>query len=300
MEKKLMLIINPAAGKGSYKVNLGEALHVLDMGGYRTSLFFTAGRGDATDFARAYAKEFDTVACIGGDGTLSEVISGLMELDSPPPLGYIPTGTTNDFAASMGLSHNPVQAARDILEGKPYDYDAGRFGARNFAYVASFGAFTRSSYIVPQNIKNALGHTAYVLGGISELSQIRKEHIRMDIDGEIVEDDFLFGAICNSTSIGGILTLDPDHVDMGDGLFEVMLVRMPHSFAELSECIRAVQSQDYNCEMITFRSAHHIRVEADPEMPWTLDGEKEEGHAMVEVENLHHAIHLIQRKETDA
>ena len=240
------------------------------------------------------------MVCCGGDGTLNETITGLLRAGASTPLGYIPTGTTNDFAASMGLSHNPVQAARDILEGKPYDYDAGRFGARNFAYVASFGAFTRSSYIVPQNIKNALGHTAYVLGGISELSQIRKEHIRMDIDGEIVEDDFLFGAICNSTSIGGILTLDPDHVDMGDGLFEVMLVRMPHSFAELSECIRAVQSQDYNCEMITFRSGHHIRVEADPEMPWSLDGEKEDGHAVVEVENLHHAIHLIQRKETDA
>ena len=192
------------------------------------------------------------------------------------------------------------KAARDILEGQVNAYDAGRFGDRYFAYVASFGAFTRSSYIVPQNIKNALGHTAYVLGGISELSQIRNEHIRMEIDGETVEDDFLFGAICNSTSIGGILTLDPSHVDMGDGKFEVMLVRMPRSLVELSECIRAVQSQDYNCEMITFRSAHHIRVEADPEMPWTLDGEKEEGHAMVEVENLHHAIHLIQRKETDA
>ena len=175
-------------------------------------------------------------------------------------------------------------------------YDAGRFGERYFSYVASFGAFTRSSYIVPQNIKNALGHTAYVLGGISELSQIRNEHIRMDIDGEIVEDDFLFGAICNSTSIGGILTLDPEQVDMGDGLFEVMLVRMPRSLAELSECLRAVQSQDYNCEMITFRSASHIRVEADPTMDWSLDGEREEGHETVEVENLHHAIHLVQKK----
>ena len=153
---------------------------------------------------------------------------------------------------------------------------------------------------MPQNIKNALGHTAYVLGGISEMSQIRKEHIRIVIDGETVEDDYIFGAICNSTSIGGILTLDPEQVDMGDGLFEVMLVRMPRSLSEVSEFLRAVQSQDYNCEMITFRSGHHIRVEADPEMPWSLDGEKEDGHAVVEVENLHHAIHLIQRKETVA
>ena len=176
-------------------------------------------------------------------------------------------------------------------------YDVGRFGQRYFSYVASFGAFTKSSYVVPQNIKNALGHTAYVLGGISELSQIRNEHIRMEIDGEVVEDDFLFGAICNSTSIGGILTLDPRQVDMGDGLFEILLVRAARNLEEIGECIRAVQSQKYNCEMITFRSARNIKIFANPDMPWTLDGEKEEGHQEVTVENLHHAIRLMQKKK---
>ena len=163
-------------------------------------------------------------------------------------------------------------------------------------YPASLTKIMTAILVIENNTDFNQVITAYVLGGISELSQIRNEHIRMDIDGEIVEDDFLFGAICNSTSIGGILTLDPEQVDMGDGLFEVMLVRMPRSFAELSECLRAVQSQDYNCEMITFRSASHIRVEADPTMDWSLDGEREEGHETVEVENLHHAIHLVQKK----
>ena len=298
--KKMLFIMNPFAGQKRANRVLPDILLQFSEAGFEINTIMTTGTGAATRAAQKCGQDVDIVVCCGGDGTLNETITGLLRAGASTPLGYIPTGTTNDFAASMGLSHNPVQAAKDILEGKPYDYDAGRFGTRNFAYVASFGAFTRSSYIVPQNIKNALGHTAYVLGGISELSQIRNEHIRMDIDGEIVEDDFLFGAICNSTSIGGILNLDPDQVDMGDGLFEVMLVRMPRSLAELSECIRAVQSQDYNCEMITFRSAHHIRVEADPEMPWSLDGEKEEGHAVVEIENLHHAIHLVQRKESDA
>ena len=298
--KKMLFVMNPFAGLRRANRHLTDILLTFNQAGYEVITHMTLGQGDAAEVVERHGKDMDLVVCCGGDGTLNETLTGLLRAGADTPLGYIPTGTTNDFAASMGLSHNPVQAAKDILEGKPYDYDAGRFGTRNFAYVASFGAFTRSSYIVPQNIKNALGHTAYVLGGISELSQIRNEHIRMDIDGEIVEDDFLFGAICNSTSIGGILNLDPDQVDMGDGLFEVMLVRMPRSLAELSECIRAVQSQDYNCEMITFRSALHIRVEADPEMPWTLDGEKEDGHAVVEVENLHHAIHLIQRKESDA
>ena len=294
--KKMLFIMNPFAGVKRANRHLADILLTFTQAGYEVITHMTLGRGDATAVAREKGKDVDLVVCCGGDGTLNETITGLLRSGVKTPLGYIPTGTTNDFAASLGLSHNPVQAAKDILEGEVHAYDAGRIGERIFSYVASFGAFTRSSYIVPQNIKNALGHTAYVLGGISELSQIRNEHIRMDIDGEIVEDDFLFGAICNSTSIGGILTLDPEQVDMGDGLFEVMLVRMPRSLAELSECLRAVQSQDYNCEMITFRSASHIRVEADPTMDWSLDGEREEGHETVEVENLHHAIHLVQKK----
>lgn len=294
--KTMLFIMNPFAGQKRANRVLPDILLLFSRAGYDIHTVMTTGTGAATRAAQAQAGSVDLVVCCGGDGTLNETITGLLRSGAKTPLGYIPTGTTNDFAASLGLSHNPVQAAKDILEGEVHAYDAGRFGERYFSYVASFGAFTRSSYIVPQNIKNALGHTAYVLGGISELSQIRNEHIRMDIDGEIVEDDFLFGAICNSTSIGGILTLDPEQVDMGDGLFEVMLVRMPRSFAELSECLRAVQSQDYNCEMITFRSASHIRVEADPTMDWSLDGEREEGHETVEVENLHHAIHLVQKK----
>ena len=193
-----------------------------------------------------------------------------------------------------------MQAARDVLDGEPVRYDVGKFGDRFFSYVASFGAFTKASYMTPQNIKNALGHTAYVLEGINELSQIRKEHVRLEIDGQVVEDDFLFGAISNSTSVGGILTLDPKQVDMADGKLEILLVRAPVDLLELSECIKAVQSQKYNCAMITFRSARKIRIYADPLMPWTLDGEREEGHAHVDVENMHHAIRLIQKVKQDA
>ena len=297
--KKMLFIMNPFAGQKRANRVLPDILLAFSEAGYEITTVMTTGTGTATQAAESHGKDVELVVCCGGDGTLNETITGLLRCGADTPIGYIPSGTTNDFAASMGLSHNPLQAAKDILDGQANAYDAGRFGDRYFAYVASFGAFTRSSYIVPQNIKNALGHTAYVLGGISELSQIRNEHIRMEIDGEVVEDDYIFGAICNSISIGGILTLDPSHVDMGDGLFEVMLVRMPRSLIELSECIRAVQSQKYDCEMITFRTARHIRVEAAPEMPWSLDGEKEDGHELVEIENLHHAIRLIQRKETD-
>ena len=196
----------------------------------------------------------------------------------------------------LKLSSNPLKAAQDILEGQSVAYDVGRFGNRFFSYVASFGAFTQTSYTTPQSIKNLLGHTAYVLSGISELSQIRKEHVRMEIDGEVVEDDFLFGAISNSTSVGGILTLDPKFVDMSDGLLEILLVRAPRNLTEITECIQAFQAQDYNnCAMVTFRSARKVRILASSDMPWTLDGEREDGHLEVIAENMHHAFRLVKR-----
>jgi len=293
--KTMLFIMNPFAGQKKANRYLADILLLFGNAGYEITVHMTRQTGDAMDAAFRRGKDVDIVVCCGGDGTLNETITGLIRSGADVPIGYIPAGTTNDFAYSLKLSTNILQAARDIVEGQCVPYDVGKFGERYFSYVASFGAFTRSSYIVPQNIKNALGHTAYILGGIQELSQIRNEHIRMEIDGQIVEDDYLFGAICNSTSIGGILTLDPKQVDMGDGLFEILLVRAARNLTEISECIQAVQSQKYNCAMITFRSARKVRIFADPEMSWTLDGEKEEGHAEVEVENLHHAIRLIQR-----
>ena len=293
--KKMLFVMNPYAGQRKANRHLTDILTIFNRAGYEVVTHMTAGTGDAARVVEERAPEMDLVACCGGDGTFNETITGVLRSGADVPLGYIPAGSTNDFAASLRLPTNVLQAAKAIVEGTPVRYDIGRFNDRYFSYVASFGAFTRTSYATPQNIKNALGHTAYVLGGIQELSQIRKEHIRLELDDEIVEDDFLFGAVCNSTSVGGILTLDPKQVDMGDGQFEVLLVRMPRNVTEISECVQAVQSQKYDCAMITFRSAQHLKIYADPEMPWTLDGEKEEGHGEIDVENLHHAIRLMQK-----
>ena len=208
--KKLLFIMNPFAGQKKANKVLPEILMLFTEAGYEINISMTTGPGSASRLAAERGGCADLVVCCGGDGTLNETIAGLLQAGLNVPIGYIPSGTTNDFASSLNLSHNPVQAARDILEGTPVPFDVGKFGDRYFCYVASFGAFTKSSYAVPQTLKNALGHTAYVLGGISELSQIRNEHVRMEIDGEVVEDDFLFGAICNSTSVGGILTLPND------------------------------------------------------------------------------------------
>ena len=294
--KKMLFIMTPFAGQKKANKLLADILLEFSQAGYEIITHMTTGQGDAVSAAKRWGGSVDLVVCCGGDGTLNEAISGLMALGVDTPLGYIPAGTTNDFASSLGLSSSVMQAVQDILTGEAESYDVGRFGDRYFSYVASFGAFTRSSYLVPQDIKNALGHAAYVLGGISELSQIRKEHIRMEIDGEVVEDDYLFGAICNSTSIGGILTLDPKQVDMRDGIFEILLLRAPQNLTEIGDCIQAFQNQTYNCAMITFRSAKSIKIFADPEMPWTLDGEKEEGHEEVCVDVVQHGFRLIHRR----
>ena len=292
--KKMLFVINPFAGMRKAAKNLTEILAVFNQADYDVRVYITAAQGDAIQAVKRLTPGMDLVVCCGGDGTFNETITALLESGLQLPVGYIPAGSTNDFASSLGLPADCVEAAKKIVEGTPVAYDAGSFGSRYFSYVASFGAFTRASYSTPQNIKNALGHTAYLLEGIQELSQIRKHHVKLILDGEeVLEDDYLFGAICNSTSVGGIMTLDPNQVDLQDGKFEVLLVRAPKTLQEIPECLLAVQKQQYNSAMMTFRSASSVEIQADPEMAWTLDGEKENGHALVKAENLHRAIRII-------
>lgn len=293
--KKMLFIMNPFSGQKRANKFLPDILLLYSQAGFDVTVHMTTAQGSAREAVLRLGQGMDLVVCCGGDGTFNETVHGMLELGLTVPIGYIPAGSTNDFASSLKLPSNIMQAARDAIEGEPVSYDVGKFGERYFSYTASFGAFTRASYTTPQNIKNALGHTAYLLEGIQEISQIRKEHVRMELDGRVVEDDFLFGAICNSTSLGGILTLDPKRVDMADGLLEILLVRAPQNLTEISECIQAVQNQTFNCAMITFCSTQSVRVYANPGMPWTLDGEREEGHGQVTVENKHLAIRLMKK-----
>ena len=294
--KRMLFVMNPYAGQRRANKFLPEIISIFNRAGYEVIVHMTEGQGDAAKVVEQRAGNVDLVVCCGGDGTFNETITGLLRSGADVSVGYIPAGSTNDFASSLKLSSNILDAAQDIMVGQPVAYDVGKFGQRYFSYVASFGAFTRASYSTPQSVKNALGHTAYLLEGINELSQIRKEHIRMELDDGVVEDDFLFGAVSNSTSVGGLLTLNPKQVDLGDGLFEILLIRAPRNLTELSECLLALQTQNYsNCAMITFRSTRSVRIFANPNMPWTLDGEREDGHAEILAENIHHAIRLVQK-----
>lgn len=293
--KKMLFVMNPYAGMRRANRYLPDIITIFTQAGYLVQIFMTTGTGDCCRIVREHAPGVDLVVCAGGDGTLNETINGLMSQGLDLPVGYIPCGSTNDFANTLKLPTNVLQAARNIVQGEPVRYDVGKFGQRYFSYVASFGAFTRVSYATPQSFKNALGHTAYILSGIQELSQLKTEHVRIELDDTVIEDDFLLGAVSNSTSVGGILTLDPKKVDMTDGKFELLLVRSPKSLAELNECIQALQKQTYNCSMVTFRTVEKLRIIAKPQMAWTLDGEREDGHAQIDVENCHLALQLMKK-----
>ena len=294
--KKLLLILNPCSGKKKASHALADVVNVFNRGGYDVTVYITAARGDATKVVAQRAPEFDLVVCAGGDGTFNETISGLLAGGHDTPIGYLPAGSTNDFASSLHLSKNLVEAARDIVEGTPRRLDVGRFNDRYFSYVASFGAFTRASYATSQNVKNALGHLAYILSGIKELAYIRSRRLRFTLDdGRVQEDEYIFGAISNSTSVAGILTLSEDLVDMNDGVFELLLVRKPENLLELNDCVLALTTQDYHTPMLTFTSARSVEIEAPEDMDWTLDGEREPGRAHCRAENLHDAIRIVTR-----
>lgn len=293
--KKLLFVMNPNAGTRKANKVLPEIFSIFNRAGYSVTAYMTAGPGDCTQIIARMAREMDVVVCCGGDGTFHEAINGLLRSGVDIPIGYIPAGTTNDFAASLHLPLGVIEAAKAIVEGTPHRYDVGKFGEEYFCYVASFGAFTKASYATPQNVKHALGHGAYILGGIQELSQLRSAHLRLELDGAVIEDNFIFGAISNSTSVGGVLTLDPQYVDMADGMLELLLIRTPRDLAELSECIFALQNPQPNCNAITFRSAKKILVSGEGAMTWTLDGERADCGETIEIRNIHNAIQLLQR-----
>lgn len=296
--KKLLFVMNPFAGTRKGVKLLAEIISIFNQAGYEVVTYMTGGPGDCREVVKNRAEDMDLVVCCGGDGTFNETVSGLIASGRDIPVGYIPAGSTNDFAASLGLSQDLRQAAMDIVQGEAVAYDAGSFGGRIFSYVASFGIFTRASYSTPQELKNALGHTAYVLQGVTELAQLRTYHLKFQLpDGSTLEDDYIFGAISNSTSMAGILTLDPKQVDMRDGKLEIMLIRKPKDLIELTDCIIALQKQQYNCKIMSFLSTEAVTVTAPETMDWTLDGEREEGRQSIQVECLHEAFWMMCRKD---
>ena len=292
--KKLLFILNPFAGQRKANKLLTEIVEIFNRADYEVTVYITAGQDDARKTAKNYADQMDVIVCCGGDGTFNVTAAGILESGVDVPIGYIPAGSTNDFANSLKLPIDILQAAKMIAKGNTRRVDMGSFGGRFFSYVSSFGAFTRASYATPQNAKNTLGHMAYLLSGIQELSQIKKHDLRFELpDGRVLEDGYLFGAISNSTSFAGVLTIPAERVDMSDGKLELMLIRAPKDALELADCLLAIQRQTYDCAMITFLSTESVKVTAPGDMDWTIDGEREPGRTEIQVDCLHHALQVV-------
>lgn len=290
-----MLIINPVAGRGGFKYFFGEAMQVLARGGMQPNLFFTSGRGDATELAKNYAADYDLVACIGGDGTLSEVLAGLMEIPNPPPVGYFPMGTANDVATTLGLPKNDtVGAAKRILSGIPHPFDVGGFGEHDyFAYIAAFGAFTEVSYATPQDQKRALGHLAYVLQGAAQLGKIEKIQTRVEYDDGVFEGELVYGSMSNSTSVAGIVHLREEMVSLGDGMSELVLVRDPGTIDAYGELAAAVLSRSFDSDKLIILHTKKAKFIFEKPIAWTRDGEAGGLHQEIELCNYHAPIQLI-------
>ncbi len=292
--KKMLVIMNPFAGTRQANKYLAGILDIFCKGGYEVRIAMTQKAGDGAALAEKHARDNDIIVAIGGDGTFNEVVAGVLGSGADTPIGYIPAGTTNDFAASVGLNTSTLAAARSIVSGHKQRFDIGSFNGRYFSYVASFGAFTSTSYNVPQDLKNAIGHAAYVLSGITDVVNIKPLHLRVVSGEDIYEGDYVFGAICNSTSMGGIINLKSADVDMNDGLFEVMLIKAPENIIDLNSIIFALSTQSYSeCDQITFFSSAHVDIDAPADMPWTLDGEYQEPCEKVSVSNVYDAVQLM-------
>ena len=294
--KKLLFIVNPRAGKTKSRAPLFDAVAQFSRAGYLVRVYITEAGGQARDITARWGGQYDMVVCAGGDGTLNETLSGLMQLEQRPLLGYLPCGSTNDFAMSLHLHTMLPAAAEAAATGTPCPLDVGRHNDRYFAYVASFGAFTRSSYSATQAAKNALGHFAYILEGLGDLDSLRPYRCAVDADGERFEGEFIFGAVCNSTSLGGLVKLDPDRVRMDDGVFELVLLRMPRTLLDLTNLLVALNQMQYDDPGIFFRHASRVTVETADDIPWSLDGEYAPSSPVVNIENCHGAVRLLIKK----
>ncbi len=290
--KKVLLIVNPCAGRTKSRAGTFEIVDKFSKNDYEFTVRTTTCQGDATNIVKRELDEHDMVVCCGGDGTLNETVNGVMDMPRRVPIGYIPSGSTNDLATTLGIPKDIKEATDLIMSGQLNDYDVGLFNNRYFTYVASFGAFTRSSYATSQKLKNKFGYLAYLPTAVPDAFNIKKYKLRIEHDGGVLEDEFVFGAISNSTSVGGFFTFDRNEIKLNDGVFEVLLAR-GINFGNLLPTLYKVRHQEYDGKQIIFLHTKKLKVTClDGEVDWTLDGEYGGRHKNVMVHVLNGAVHI--------
>ena len=287
---KLLFVYNQHSGVGRFKSHLSDILDIMVRVGYEVSVHPTQAVGDATAVTASRAADYDLVVCCGGDGTLDETVTGLMESGCKVPLGYIPAGSTNDFAASLKLPKNMKKAAQVAVSGADFPCDVGCFGEKHFIYIAAFGLFTDVSYQTKQELKNVLGHVAYLLEGAKRIGSHPSYRMCVEYNGGVIEDEFMYGMVTNSLSVGGFKGMTGDDVALNDGLFEVMLIRTPRNAVALNEIIAVLTKLRQESDLIyTFNTAE-LRISPYQAIPWTLDGEYGGEQTRIRLRNLHRAL----------
>ena len=292
--KKMLFIFNPRSGREQIKGHLMEILDIFSKAGYDIHVHATQGQGDAARTVRRLGHRAGLVVCSGGDGTLNEVISGMMELKKTPLLGYIPAGSTNDFASSLKIPKRMGRAAAAVVKGSPFPIDVGAFcGDRYFVYIAAFGAFTEVSYLTSQDKKNRLGRQAYMLEGLKSISTIKPCRMRVEWEEGCLEEDFVFGMVTNTLSVGGFKGLVSQSVALGDGVFEVLLIRMPHTPADLSNIVSYMFLKEEPNEYVYKFKTSSIHIQSQGEVDWVLDGEFGGSRTQVDIGNLRERVKIL-------
>ena len=297
MKKKLLFIFNPCSGKGQIKNKLMEVIDIMVKAGYEVTIHSTQDREDAMQKVKNEAKNYDLVICSGGDGTLDEAVTGMMQSEKKVPLGYIPAGSTNDFANSLKIPKDIVKAAHVAVEGRKFPVDVGYFNGDSFIYIAAFGLFTDVSYQTSQELKNVLGHAAYILEGAKRLHNITSYKMRVEYDGNIIEDEFAYGMITNSVSVGGFKKLTGKNVLLDDGLFEVTLIRMPKNPVDWNEILGCLANLKDDSNLIYTFKTDCVKFLPEDVIPWTLDGEFGGEHKNVIVKNVHQALEIMVKNK---
>lgn len=295
--KKTLLIINPVAGRQKIRTALVDVVDTLVKAGHEITIYTTQKDVNPCAIVREKSGLYDYVVCSGGDGTFSEILSETMTWDPKPVLGYIPCGTTNDFASGLGLPTDCKAAALEIASGAPRTFDAGMINGRYFSYVASFGAFTEASYLTPQDLKNTLGYVAYLLEGIRELTTIKEIPVRIETADQVIEDSFVFGAVTNARTVGGMFRLSESVVDLNDGLLEVMLIRLPRTPMDLSGVVAAINTMSYDSPMFVHFQTDALKITAQSPLSWTIDGEHHDGQETDEIVCVKDAFRLMMREK---